>query len=62
VLIVVNGSAHPVEVTLPTAPGAAAYELLWDSAEPKPAGPTSGHRGVQQVNALSTRLYAATPD
>lgn len=36
VLVAVNGSAWGVEVTLPTAPGATAYELLWDSSDPRP--------------------------
>jgi glycogen operon protein len=39
VLVVVNGAAHPAEVTLPKAPGAAAYDLLWDSADDRPAPP-----------------------
>ncbi len=39
VLIVVNGSAGAVDVTLPAAPGAPAYELLWDSADERPAPP-----------------------
>jgi glycogen operon protein len=37
VLIAVNGSAWGAEVTLPKAPGATAYELLWDSSEARPA-------------------------
>jgi glycogen operon protein len=37
VLIAVNGSAWAAEVTLPRAPGATAYELLWDSSDPRPS-------------------------
>ena len=39
VLLVVNGSAGAVDVTLPAAPGVTAYELLWDSADERPAPP-----------------------
>ncbi|WP_256792580.1 glycogen debranching protein GlgX [Terrabacter sp. Ter38] len=64
VLIVVNGSAHPVEVTLPTAPGAAAYELLWDSAEERPAPPSDAvDAGVPvMMGAASMRVWRSTAD
>src|SRR6478735_2915283 len=39
VLVVVNGAAQPAEVTLPKGPGATAYDLLWDSADDRPATP-----------------------
>ncbi|MBW8732252.1 MAG: glycogen debranching enzyme GlgX, partial [Terrabacter sp.] len=62
VLIVVNGSAHPVEVTLPTAPGAAAFELLWDSAEERPAPPSDAvDAGVPvMMGAGSMRVWRST--
>lgn len=60
-LLVLCGAGQDVEVTLPGPPWASSYELVWNSAEPKPVDPTSGHDGVQQVTALSIRLYAATP-
>jgi glycogen operon protein len=37
VLVQFNGSALAAEFTLPAAPGSAAYELLWDSTEPRPS-------------------------
>ena len=37
-LLTLNGSAWAAEVTLPRAPGAAAYDLLWDSAWERPGG------------------------
>jgi glycogen operon protein len=40
VLVAVNGSAWAVEVTLPAAPGATAYELLWDSSDARPSAPS----------------------
>lgn len=39
VLVVVNGAAEAVDVTLPTAPGTAAYELVWDSSDARPSEP-----------------------
>ncbi|HET9630781.1 MAG TPA: glycogen debranching protein GlgX [Terrabacter sp.] len=36
VLLVVNGWAWPVDVTLPRAPGVTAYQLLWDSVDERP--------------------------
>lgn len=39
VLLSFNGSALGAEFTLPAAPGAAAYTLLWDSADERPAEP-----------------------
>ncbi|MEW1954052.1 glycogen debranching protein GlgX [Terrabacter sp. NPDC080008] len=36
VLLVVNGWAWPVDVTLPAAPGVTAYRLLWDSVDERP--------------------------
>ena len=35
-LVVFHGDAHEAAVTLPTPPGLAAYELLWDSAWDRP--------------------------
>ncbi len=40
VLLVLNGSAWAVEVTLPPAPGSPAYELVWDSTDERPAPPS----------------------
>jgi glycogen operon protein len=39
VLVVLNGSGSGVDVTLPAAPGIAAYELVWDSTDARPADP-----------------------
>ena len=39
ILLSLNGSTWGAEVTLPAAPGSAAYELLWDSAAEVPEGP-----------------------
>ncbi len=39
VLVALNGSAQPTEVRLPGAPGAPAYQLLWDSMDDRPAPP-----------------------
>ena len=35
-LVVVNGAAHPVDVTLPGSPWATGYRLLWTSATARP--------------------------
>ncbi len=61
VLLVLSGAPGPVELRLPGEPWAASYELLWDSADERPADPTSGHAGVVEVSGLSVRLYAADP-
>jgi glycogen operon protein len=59
VLIVVNGSAGAVDVTLPAAPGATAYELLWDSTDERPTPPgdpvPAGH--FVQMGAASMRVW-----
>jgi len=39
VLVVVNGAATAADVTLPAAPGTAAYELVWDSSDARPSEP-----------------------
>jgi glycogen operon protein len=36
ILLSLNGGAWAAEITLPNAPGAVAYELLWDSAWERP--------------------------
>ncbi|WP_460460652.1 glycogen debranching protein GlgX [Angustibacter peucedani] len=58
-LLVLNGAAHDVEVALPAGAWASSYDLLWDSADERPGGPTSGHAGPVPVGALSVHLYAA---
>jgi isoamylase len=35
-LMVITGAAHRGDVVLPHAPTVTGYELLWDSAEPRP--------------------------
>ena len=50
-----------VEVTLPTAPGATAYRLLWDSTWPRPLdGSDPLPPGPVTVGATSLRVYAAS--
>jgi len=62
VLIVVNGSAQKAEVTLPKAPGATAYELLWDSAQDRPATPAGAADAGTAVamEAASMRVWRST--
>ncbi len=60
-LLVLCGAPSDAEVTLPGTPWATSYELLFDSADERPAAPTCGHSGAQLVAPLSMRLYAATP-
>jgi glycogen operon protein len=59
VLLVVNGSAGAVDVTLPTAPGAAAYEKLWDSADerPTPPGPPVAAGDFVTMRAASMHVW-----
>ena len=61
VLLQVNGSAWAAEVTLPTAPGSAAYDLLWDSARERPAppGPTVPAGADVTMSPSSMRLWSA---
>ncbi|WP_404388058.1 glycogen debranching protein GlgX [Humibacillus xanthopallidus] len=62
VLLSLNGSAHDVEVTLPTAPSATAYELLWDSDDDVPApagGPVEAGTSVWMAPS-SMRVWRAT--
>ena len=60
-LLVVNGGVHDVEVTLPTAPGAEAYRLLWDSTWPRPRdGGDPMSPGPVTVGATSLQVYAAS--
>ncbi|KRF48368.1 glycogen debranching protein [Terrabacter sp. Soil811] len=62
VLIVVNGSAQKAEVTLPKAPGATAYELLWDSAGERPTPPAGDCAAGTPVamEAASMRVWRST--
>ena len=48
-LIAFNGSAWAAEVTLPAAPGATAYELLWDSSDPRPQPASEAVEPGQEV-------------
>ena len=59
VLICVNGAPRPVEMTLPAAPGPAAYELLWDSTDEKPAPPDEPEAAGATVTmgAASMRVW-----
>jgi glycogen operon protein len=61
VLLTLNGSVLPVEVTLPRAPGTAAYVLLWDSSDdrPTPAGEPVGAGTVVTMPATSMRAWRA---
>jgi len=61
VLVTLNGSAHAVDVTLPTAPGTTAYVLLWDSSDdrPAPAGEPVGAGTVVTMGAASMRVWRA---
>jgi isoamylase len=65
-LLVLNGSREDAEVTLPAAPGATAYRMLWDSAEERPSSDTATgteHQpGPVTVPATSLRLYTTGPD
>jgi isoamylase len=68
VLLVVQGGAGPVEVTLPTPRGAGlgrgpeheppAYELLWDSGQDRPTGPAAVGSATQVVPPRTVQLYA----
>jgi glycogen operon protein len=62
VLVVVNGAAHPAEVTLPKAPGATAYDLLWDSADDRPAPPGDPVPAGTTITMLaaSMRVWSST--
>ncbi|WP_353510620.1 glycogen debranching protein GlgX [Intrasporangium sp.] len=61
VLLQVNGSAWAAEVTLPSAPGSAAYDLLWDSAQERPAarGPSVPAGTDVTMSPSSMRLWSA---
>jgi glycogen operon protein len=61
VLIVLNGSAQSVEVTLPEAPGTTAYELLWDSYDdqPSPPGEPVDAGTTVPMGAASMRVWCA---
>ena len=61
VLITLNGSAGPADVTLPTAPGTTAYQLLWDSGDDRPAPPGEpvGAATVVTMDAASMRVWRA---
>ena len=60
VLLQVNGSAWAAEVTLPSAPGSAAYDLLWDSAQerPTPPGPSVPAGTDVTLSPSSMRLWS----
>jgi isoamylase len=61
VLVTLNGSARPADVTLPTAPGTTAYELVWDSTDDRPAppgGPVDAG-SVVSMGAASMRVWCA---
>jgi glycogen operon protein len=62
VLLSFNGAAREVELALPTAPGATAYELLWDSNDdvPAPSGEPVGAGTVVTMAAASMRVWRAT--
>ena len=59
VLLSLNGSAWGAEVTLPRAPGSAAYDLLWDSAWERPGGPslTVPAGGEAPMTSASLRVW-----
>jgi glycogen operon protein len=59
-LLVLCGSPQATEVVLPAAPWASSYELLWDSADERPAALAAAPvDGRQQVAGMSMRLYRA---
>ncbi|EWT02262.1 glycogen debranching protein [Intrasporangium oryzae NRRL B-24470] len=61
VLISVNGAAHPAEVRLPVEAGPAAYELLWDSTDEKPAprGESANAGTAVTMGPASMRVWRA---
>ncbi|AXG13882.1 glycogen debranching enzyme GlgX [Intrasporangium calvum] len=61
VLLSLNGSAWAAELTLPAAPGSAAYELLWDSADERPGtrGPRVAAGSEFTMSASSLRVWTA---
>jgi isoamylase len=60
-LVVVNGGRSETEVTLPAAPGVAAYRLRWDSAWERPQPDAGEHApGPVTVAATSLRVYRAS--
>ncbi|KJK13228.1 glycogen debranching protein [Terrabacter sp. 28] len=63
VLVVVNGSARKTEATLPHAPGVTAYQLLWDSADERPAAPGEPvqSRSIVTMDAASMRVWCSVP-
>ncbi|GAA2739150.1 glycogen debranching protein GlgX [Pedococcus aerophilus] len=60
-LLVLRGDAEDGKVTLPTVPGLTGYELLWDSADERPAdGPAPVvDPGVVAVRGASLQVYRA---
>ncbi|WP_347353603.1 glycogen debranching protein GlgX [Intrasporangium sp.] len=59
VLLTLNGTAWAAEVTLPRAPGSAAYDLVWDSAWERPGGPglTVPAGGEAPMTGSSLRMW-----
>ncbi len=60
--IAINGDAGPARFSLPGAPWAAGYRLLWDSAQERPpqgAQPLLGP-GPAELGPFSMQLYAVT--
>jgi glycogen operon protein len=64
VLLVVNGSARPVDVTLPSTPEVTAYELLWDSADERPsrAGDPTAAGTCVPMGSATMRLWRPVPE
>ncbi|MCW2830426.1 MAG: glycogen debranching enzyme GlgX [Aeromicrobium sp.] len=62
VLLSLNGAAHEVQMTLPTPPGATAFELLWDSNDETPCAPGEPVTAGSPVTmaASSMRVWRAT--
>ena len=68
-LVVVQGSARPVEVVLPGPPWAVGYRLLWDSGPEHPAAQGTDPDGDHLVDALTQltvgprtlRVYGVVP-
>jgi glycogen operon protein len=61
--VTLNGSARTVEVTLPSAPGATAYVLLWDSSDdrPAPVGEPLGAGTAVTMEGASMRVWRVVP-
>jgi glycogen operon protein len=59
-LVVLHGAPDVEKVTLPAVPGLAAYQLLWDSSDERPASPTAATLpGTVEIGPTCIRVYHA---